>query len=528
MTTPLPDAFAHKVDPWRHQQLALVNTWREPAHACTMEQGTGKTKVILDTAACLYLNRNIAALVVVAPDGVQRGWVKEQIPKHMTDAVPYVAAWFDNRPNRKLRLLLEGCTAQYEGNAPLRIITINYELLLTKRAQEFFFNFVADYPTLLVADESHRIKNPKAKTTIVLSNLRKLAVAARIMTGTPTEGNPLDAYSQYNLLDKGILNQPSFTAFKAHHAQLAGPDNGLMRHIMMRLTAKYGPARARMMAPQIILRDGEGRPLYRNLEELAQKIAPYTTRVLKSECLDLPPKVYQKRYVTLTDTQRNLYNNIRDDYIALYQDRLLTAPLAITRIMRMQQITGGFYPDTESPDDIIQIEDTPPKLRALLDIIDDAAPNTKFLIWARFTAELAMIAARIERHIIGDDEQLAHSHPVARYWGAQSSSARDKDKMRFIEDPQCRFFVSQPSAGGTGLDGLQVASTIIYYSNDLPLRTRLQSEDRAHRGGSERHVSITIIDIEAEDTLDRKIIDDLRAKKSIADTITGDDPTLWI
>lgn len=100
--------------------------------------------------------------------------------------------------------------------------------------------------------------------------------------------------------------------------------------------------------------------------------------------------------------------------------------------------------------------------------------------------------------------------------------------MAFRDDPSVRFFVGNQAAGGTGLDGLQVASTVVYYSNDTSLTNRLQSEDRAHRGGSEVHDRVTIIDIIADDTLDEKFLNALRARKNVADLVVGDDPREWV
>ena len=43
---------------------------------------------------------------------------------------------------------------------------------------------------------------------------------------------------------------------------------------------------------------------YRNLGELSDKIKPFSDRVLKDDCLDLPKKTYLKRNIELTDEQQ--------------------------------------------------------------------------------------------------------------------------------------------------------------------------------------------------------------------------------
>lgn len=114
---------------------------------------------------------------------------------------------------------------------------------------------------------------------------------------------------------------------------------------------------------------------------------------------------------------------------------------------------------------------------------------------------------------------------MVSYHGAVSPADREVSTDRFQNDPTCQFFVGQQRSGGYGLT-LTAATTMLYYSNDFGLETRLQSEDRAHRIGQKKNV--TYLDFEATDTIDSKIIEALRAKKNIADEITKDNPMEWL
>ena len=69
--------------------------------------------------------------------------------------------------------------------------------------------------------------------------------------------------------------------------------------------------------------------------------------------------------------------------------------------------------------------------------------------------------------------------------------------------------IGTPATGGYGLT-LTAANTVIYYSNGYDLEKRLQSEDRAHRIGQKK--SVTYVDINAQDTVDEKIVKSLRKK----------------
>jgi SNF2 family DNA or RNA helicase len=193
----------------------------------------------------------------------------------------------------------------------------------------------------------------------------------------------------------------------------------------------------------------------------------------------------------------------------------------------LQQILGGFAPGAIM--DVVDPLDTPPgrpifdtpeknpRIATMLEDIEDFPDTSKFIIWSRFTYEIEAITDAL-RAAYGPQAAVA-------YYGAISRDARELAIDRFQGDPSCRFFVGNPQAGGTGLT-LTAASTVIYYSNSFNLEHRLQSEDRAHRIGQTNKV--LYIDYECEGTIDTKIIDTLKAKKSVADLITGDAFNNWL
>lgn len=503
-----PDDFIFKTQPRAKQLEALCLSANKKVFALHMEQGTGKTKVIIDTAAYLYSHGNIDGMLIVAPNGVQLGWILDQIPIHMPAHVPVVSAvWNRNKPKEVERVFVRDVMG-------LRVLAINYEALITPKGKDLVSRFLRVYRSLWVNDESHRLKNSKSKAAEYCLAFGRLAAYRRNLTGTPATESPIDLYSQFNFLDPGILGFSTLTSFRAHFAHIEPPSSPLVKYVMDKLVAKYGRDRAAKMAPQLISKDKDGRPMYRNLEYLRSLIAPYSFRCLLSECADLPAVIYEKRYVTLEPEQRRMYNSLRDTMLLeLREQGVMSVPLAITRLMRLQQIVGGFAPDEEGVGQAIF--NTIPKLTALDDIVEDF-PG-KIVIWARFTNELRMIA----------DHLTALGFGVARYWGDQGREERLENKQRFLTDQNCRFFVSQPRVGGTGLDGLQeVSNTTVYYSNEFPLTLRLQSESRTNRIGQTRPG--VVIDIEAIDTLDRKIIETLRDKKELADCINGDTIKEWM
>ena len=330
--------------------------------------------------------------------------------------------------------------------------------------------------TMLVVDESSRIKRPGAKRTKIITKFGKQADYKRIMTGTPVTKGPEDVYSQFKFLDSQVLGYDSFYSFRARYCVMGGFEN-----------------------KQIIS--------YQNIDELTRNIEGHSFRVLKKDCLDLPAKIYQRHYVEMTPKQKKLYQTMKKSFVAELEGNMIEAPEAITRLLRLQQILCGWFPSEGS---VTQIDDKNPRIEALKEILSDI--DSKVIIWARFKADLRAI-----ERALGD---LAVS-----YHGDVTTDAREVAVDRFQNDPSIKYFIGQPQSGGIGLT-LTAADYAIYYSNSFDLEQRMQSEDRCHRIGTKNNV--TYIDIETRKSVDSKIIKALREKKNLADVITKDPISLFM
>lgn len=504
--------YLYKTKPFKHQHDVFLESRNKEYYALLMEQGTGKTKVTVDTAAYLYAIGEIDALLVVAPNGVQRNWIINELPAHCPDYTNYKATWYSSSPTKKEEKEL----CEVLDHQGMKIIAINIEAMATAKGVAFVKKFLLSFRSMLTVDESSTIKNPKAQRT---KNLLKLSVHAkyrRILTGTPITQGPLDLFTQFTFLDSHILHTSSYYAFRNRYA-------------IMKEMRTAGRSFMNVVG-------------YTNLDELTKLIEPHSYRVTKSECLDLPEKLYTKRYVMLSTTQRNLYNALKKDIVAELHGMVMSAPLALTKLLRLQQIVGGFFvPDVgqtsfcekfvenakigdaifPEPKAIVQpIDEVNPRIESLIELLEET--NGKVIIWARFRAEIQAMVQRIKetfRNTYGHD-------CVVEYHGGIGNDDRTNNVQRFQNEDNCKFFVGHVQAGGKGLT-LHAASTVVYYSNDFSLENRLQSEDRAHRIGLKHNV--TYIDMIAPNTLDEHVVKTLRSKKDIADMITGDaDIGSWI
>ena len=472
---PTNDDFKFKTKPFDHQRKAFYMSRDKEAFGLLMEQGTGKSKVIIDNAAYLYANNKINALVVIAPNGVHRNWLSKELPVHMPDWCPYESIYYKSGQNT-IKKHREKFDAVIGAENCLKVFSFNVEAFVSSVAVFYMMKILSSHNVMLVVDESSRIKKPGAKRTKMITKFSKNAKYRRILTGTPVTKGPEDVYSQFKFLDPNILGYDSFYSFRARYCVMGGFDN---REIVS----------------------------YQNIDELTKNIEGHSFRVLKKDCLDLPKKIYQRYAIKLTSDQQKIYKDLQKEYIAELEGKTVSAPEAITRFLRLQQITCNWFP---TEDGIQMINADNPRLSALISILGEI--QSKVIIWARFKADIRAIGQALGESAVS-------------YYGDIPTDERETAVDRFQNDPKIKYFIGQPQSGGIGLT-LTAADYAIYYSNSFDLETRLQSEDRCHRIGTTKNV--TYIDIEAKGTIDSKIIEALRDKKNLADAITKDPRSVFL
>ena len=305
------------------------------------------------------------------------------------------------------------------------------------------------------------------------------------MTGSPVTKSPLDLYTQCEFLDEYLLDFSSYYAFRTRYA--------LMK------TANFNGRSVQLVVG------------YRNLHELSETVKKFSYRVLKDDCLDLPPKTFMKRIIQLSPEQKRLYEQMKSMALAELNGKMLTTFNAVTQIMRLQQITCGHF---KADDDSIQ-EIKNNRITELMSVLEEV--EGKAVIWAHWRHDIATIVREIEKEYPGS---------VMTYYGDTTPEDRQK-AIREMQDPESkiRFLVGTPQTGGYGIT-LTGASTMIYYSNGYDLLLRQQSEARIDRISQKK--PMTYIDILAEDTVDEKIVKALRKKVNIATQVMGEELKEWI
>lgn len=457
-------SYEYKTPPFAHQRAALNKLARKDVAGLLMEAGTAKTKILLDNAAYLWRRGEVEVLAVLAPNGVHRQWIEEQVPLHLPDWCPRrVGVWKAGTKNRAVR---EALAPYGGGTPPLRVVAFNSEglsrLSLVHELQSLLRPFRGR--VLLAVDESHDFKTPGSKRTRNLWKLVGLARFRRIASGTELTKSPQDLYAQFRFLDWRILGASTAAEFRA-------------RYCLERATT-----------------DAEGAVAYKTiigpnpatLPELQRRVAPYVFVAELKDCFDLPPLVPKRRLVPLTDEQRRLLGELRETCTAeLASGRIVDAGLVITRLMKAQQIAAGHvsYTDRAFDEDpfAAKWEAVPTNgFAAVLADLDESRGKT--LVWCRWAPDILQLEPLLRRAGIG----------VATYFGGNTRAQNEANKQRFLRDPATRVWLATYAAGHAG-HNLQIATHSIYYSLTYDAVHFWQSKRRNYRAGQTAKVVHTTL-----------------------------------
>ena len=475
--------YKFKTKPYDHQRSALEKSWYKDEFAYFMEMGTGKSKVLVDNIAMLYNRGAIDGALIIAPKGVYRNWYSQEIPNHLPSHIENkTVLWTATTSKAKDKEYQQLFKIDYD----LHILIMNVEAFSTKKGLEFATKFLNCHKTIMAIDESTTIKTPTAKRTKAILGLGGLAKYRRILTGSPVTKSPLDLYTQCGFLNDNLLGFMSYYSFRNRYA--------VMRQ------ANFGGRRVQLVSG------------YQRLDELSRLLKPFSDRVLKENCLDLPEKTYIERQVELTDEQKKTYETMKSAALASLKGKMATAPHVLTQLMRLHQITCGHLKNDDGT--ITEIKNN--RIESLLDLLEET--EGKAIIWANYVYDI--------QHIVKAISKKYGENSIVQYYGAIPAEHRQKNIEKF-QDPESpvQFFVGNPQTGGYGIT-LTAASNVIYYSNGYDLEKRLQSEDRAHRIGQKK--AVTYVDLIAPKTVDEKIRKALRKKINIATEIMGEELREWI
>lgn len=486
--------YEYKTVPFDHQRHGFLISRDLKNFAILYEQGCGKTKVAIDTFAYLWTKDEIDVLIVVAPNGVHTNWIVEEIPAHLPERIEAKLLTYSTGMDKHRRNIFASESQPYKlrRRRPCSIVAFNVEGFTSDKAKGLIMDFLTNHRCMMVIDESNSIQNPGAKRTEFLIEAGKLAKYKRVLNGTPITNGVENLFAQFKFLDPLILGYDTFTTFKAQFCIMGG----FQQHSVVG---------------------------YKHIDKLADIIDGHSHRVLKKDCLDLPDKLYKRHFFEMSEQQKLAYETVRkgaiEDLTRVFGQEhalKLAQEIAITRMIRLQQITCGWQPFAAG-EEPIPIEGGNQRLEALFALMSSV--EGKAIIWVTAPGSKANIAA------ITKQLSRARLGGFMEYHGAIKDDARAVSIRRFQTDRSIKWLVASKAAA-RGLT-LTAAEQSFYYTNSFDLMIRLQSEDRNHRIGSEIHDKILYTDIYTTG-IDKKIVTSLKEKKSIADQITRDPISLFM
>lgn len=511
--------FQWVTTPYDHQREWWAMIKDMEYFALEWEMGLGKSKTILDVCQWGYAQPKddpiyIDALLVISLPGVHRKWIEKECPTHLPSDMWHGAFWNTGivdkgmwyGPNARNR------TSIVDSDR-FAVATINFESAHRKAGSKFIERFLRSRNAAICIDESQYIKTPGAAITKAALKFGPMAVRRWITTGTMSTGSTEDPWAQYSFLSRSIVSP--YNKFHQWQANFSVREQVGDKTFE---TWQYDPDTKKSKKVELPVMTTVG---FKNEEELCKRLDPFRSRLLKEDCLDLPDKIYRMRSFEMTEAQHRAYMQMSKQFLVEMQDgRTMTATLAMTKLVRLQQIACGFMvPDDADPmsDEVVGVPIDPKNRRIEVLMNELEKVRNKGIIWSYFRYSLREIGDAL-REAYGDAS-------VVEYHGGVSTEDKAKALRLFKEDPT-RWFLGNPQSAGVGLD-LVEADNMLYFNNSFNLGLRLQSEDRFHRIGQEAD-SCTITDLECLGTVDRPQLRALKEKRDVAATISGDTLKSWL
>lgn len=436
--------YSFKTKPYKHQVDALKKILPlKRGGGLFMDMGTGKTKVAIDYANIKEMKGEIDRVLVLGPLSTLGVWDSE-IRKH-------------------------------SASETLKWRVTNYDKARIPHYLSQLRLYLKDGRALLILDEGHKLKNPSSKQSKAAYLLSKLAECVLVLTGTPITKHPLDLFGEMRVIDDSILGS-SFNVFKKQYAMWGG----------------YGGYQLIKLV---------------NLKGLMRRVAPRIFQAKKDDCLDLPKRTHEIVPVDL-EKSRHIYDKMAREAIIAFEgedeDTNVEAPIILTQLLRLSQITGGWVKQVDDNYRNVGTEKRDALSRLLEEFVEQ--DRTKVVIFVRFLKELKD-AAEVAKQ---------HGYKVLPFYGAVRPAVRDQRLAEFEENEQPTAFIAQISTGSLGIS-LTAASEAIFYSHTYNYAEFAQACDRLHRIG-QRH-AVTYYHLIARDTVDEAVWLSLKTKRNIAELV---------
>jgi len=455
-----PDRFTGQLRPYQERGfswLVFLRQWG--LGACLADDmGLGKT---IQTLALIQHQREAGEqrpVLLACPTSVINNWRKES-----ARFTPNLSVLIHHGPDRRRKDAFARSAAKHG------LVISSYGLL----QRDIDFMKEMDWAGVIL-DEAQNIKNPESKQSKAARSIRAHYRIA--LTGTPVENHVGDLWALMDFLNPGLL----------------GNQNGFKRTF-------YKPIQ--------VWRDADA------AARLKQLTAPFILRRMKTDraiISDLPDKIEQKTYSSLTREQASLYQAVIEDM----QQRLEQATgierrgLVLATLSKLKQVCN--HP-AQFMGDGSAISGRSGKLARLHEILEEISEvGERTLVFTQFTT-MGDILQRYFQEQFGEEVLFLH--------GGVNRKKRDAMIERFQQEADApRLFILSLKAGGTGLN-LTRANHVVHYDRWWNPAVENQATDRAFRIGQQRNVQVHKFIVAG--TLEERIDEMIEQKTGVAAQVIG-------
>lgn len=454
----VPNGFATTLRPYQQEGVNWLQFLRQYQLGGILadDMGLGKT---VQTLAHLAIEHKAGRLkepvVIIAPTSLMTNWRLEI--ERFTPDFNVVVFHGDDR-HRHLSKLKSA-----------DIILTTYPLVV--RDQRYLLDLQFSW---LILDEAQAIKNHRAKSTLIISQLH--AEHRLCLTGTPMENHLGELWSLFNFLVPGFLGD-----VKSFRRQFKNPIEKLQDH--------------------------------ERQQALAARVKPFLLRRLKSEVVkDLPEKTVMVQTVTMDGAQRDLYESIRVAMDDKVRDAVARNGLARSHILILDALLK--LRQTVCDPRLLKLSAAESAYghSAKISVLREMLPNMieegrRVLLFSQFTSMLSLIEPELDKLGI----------TYAKLTGRTKNRASAIESFQSGKVP---LFLISLKAGGIGLN-LTAADTVIHYDPWWNPAAEDQATDRAHRIGQDK--SVFVYKLITEGTVEETIMDMQASKRQLLDKVVTSD-----
>lgn len=348
---------------------------------------------------------------------------------------------------------------------PAQIYLINYESYAKKKVP-------AD---IICLDESTKIKSYQSQITKCLMKDKNLYKYRMVMSGTPAPNTPLEYWPQITFATGGVLPE-SFYAFRNTYFHLQKGSQVISKVHPLNLGNMYKKGFSYQMNPK-------------KEPQFLEAISKVSFWATKKDCLDLPPQTFEKRDVYLSSSQMKIYKDMKRHMIAEIEGKFITANQALTKVMKLRQVTSGFLIDEKG--EATDLADNS-KFKVLLDTLEEIG-NKQVIIFCQFHKEIELLKSKLKAATL-------------------YALTKDRDdSITGFKSGKYQYLIGHPRSMAHGLSFTN-CDTMIFYSNDYSFEMRHQAINRIHRATTT--MRCTYIDLISKGTIDADILDCLNKKAS--------------